>query len=223
MMMLDSYQANRPAIEIRPIGFSSGIDLLKNMKTDDPFDLFLLDILMPGINGIELAKEIRRQNDDATIIFLTQSKDYSFDAFEISAAQYILKPVKERTFFPILDKIIPLLKQEKERYFMFSMSRRAIRVPFSSITCVEFASRKLNVYLENGTMLTSKCLRTSFSNAIAFLLQDNRFFHVHQSFVINIEHVVELKSNSLIVKNDIEIPIPRNKLSIVKEKYFSFH
>ena len=223
LMMLGAYQANRPAIDIRPNCFSSGAELLESMKVANSFDLFLLDILMPGINGIELAKEIRKQNDDAVIIFLSQSKDYTFEAFKVSAAQYILKPVKERTLFPILDKIVPLLKQERERYFMLSMSEKTVRLPFSSIVCVEFANRKLYAYLENGSVLVSKCLRTSFSNTISPLLQDSRFLHVHQSFAVNIEHVMELRSNSFITKNDIEVPIPRNKLAAAKERYFSFH
>jgi len=222
-MMLNAYRANRPTIKIQPYSFLSGIELLESVKFGNLFDLFLLDILMPGLNGIELAKEIRKQNNDAAIIFLTQSMDYTFDAFRVSATQYLLKPVKERTLFPILDKIISLLKQEKERYFTLSMPESTVKIPHSSIICVEFADRKLNVYLNNGSVKVSKCLRTSFSNAIAPLLQDGRFFHVHQSFIVNIDHVLELKSNSFIAVNDIEVPIPRNKYATAKAKYFSFH
>jgi DNA-binding LytR/AlgR family response regulator len=176
---------------------------------------------MPDLNGIELAGKIRNQTDSAVIIFITQYENFAFEAFKVSAAQYIQKPIKEKIFFPILDQVIPSLK--KDRYYLLSTPHSIVNILFSSIICVEFVNRKLKFYLENGTILESKSLQTSFSKAMAPLLADSRFFRVHQAFVVNISHVTELKIDSFVAKSDIIIPIPRTKYVEAKRKYLSFH
>ena len=221
-ILLKKYIKERPGIDIVSYCFASGEDLLRSMSEGNSFDLLLLDILMPGLSGIELAREIRKLNEEATMIFLTISKKHALEAYGVSAVQYILKPLKAQTLFPVLDKIIPTINQEKIRYFLLSTSDSEVKIPYQSIICVELYHRKLKVYLDNGKILYGKYIRASFSENIAPLLEDSRFIFAHRSFAINIDKAEELKKSELIMKNGVIVPVSRNRYVEIKEAYQSY-
>jgi len=222
MALLEKYRIERPGLEMHMEKFGSGEKLLKSITAGSAFDLLLLDILMPGLCGIELAREIRRFGDDSAIVFLTSSKKHALDAYSVSATQYILKPITEINLFPVLDDVIPTLKQRKERFFLLSTPERDVKMPFSSIIYVELDNRRLCVCLDNGSILYSKYLRTIFAEAVAPLLQDKRFLCPHKSFVLNVEKVEGLDKDAFIMKNDIQVPVSRFRYNEAKEAYFSY-
>ncbi|MCL2618996.1 MAG: LytTR family DNA-binding domain-containing protein [Defluviitaleaceae bacterium] len=220
-MLLKKYNTERPETPIVPRYFSTGMDLLGSMNDGQMYDLFLLDIQMPGINGIELAKSIREKHDDAVIIYITKYTDYAFEAYGVRAAHYLQKPVKESTLFPVLDKVLTTAVSKKKSHYILSSGEGLVSIPFSSIICAELSNRRLRLHLENGQTITSKSLQTSFSKSIAPLLKDERFLHVHQAFVVNIAHVVEQRSNSFVAKHGIVIPISRNRYGDAKKKFLA--
>jgi len=219
--LLDKYLRERPGVELEYTCFSSGVDLLKSLAAGNKYNLLLLDIIMPDINGIELAVKIREYNKNAAMIFLTVSRDHALEAYGVSAVQYILKPIKMYTLFPVLDNVIPTLFQEKERYFLVSTPNSDIKIPFSSIICVELNHRRLKIYLENGKILLSKYIRTTFTDTAAPLLQDNRFICPHKSYVINIDQTIELTKNEFLMKNDITVPVSRLNHADMKNAYMA--
>jgi len=219
--LLDKYLYERPGVELRYDCFSSGVDLLKSMAAGNIYNLLLLDIIMPEINGIELAGRIREYNDNAAMIFLTVSKDHALQAYGVSAVQYILKPVKAHTLFPVLDKILPTLTRRSESYFLLSAPESEIKIPFSSIICTELNHRRLKIYLDNGKVLFSKYIRTTFTEIVAPLLQDDRFIRPHKSFVVNVDKADELTKNEFIMKNEIVVPVSRLNYTDVKNVYLS--
>jgi len=220
--LLEKYIEERPGVVMQFSCFSSGVELLKSMAAGNEYNLLLLDIIMPEINGIELARKIREYNEDAVMIYLTVSKDHALEAYGVSAVQYILKPIKMHTLFPVLDSVIPTLKQEKERYFMLSRTESDIRIPFSSIICVELNHRRLKIYLDNGKTVFSKYIRTTFPDTVAPLLLDERFIRPHKSFVINLDKAKELTKNVFILKNDIIAPVSRLKYAEMRNAYLSY-
>jgi len=219
--LLKKYLNERPGFEMQYTCFSSGEELLNSMAAGKVYDLLLLDIIMPDLDGIELARKIREYNENAAMIFLTVSKDHALEAYGVSALQYILKPIKMRTLFPVLDSVMPTLSQEKERYFLLSTPESDVKIPYSSIVCVELNHRRLKIYLENGKTLFSKYIRTTFTDTIAPLLQDNRFICPHKSFVINIDKTLELTKNEFVMKNDIIAPVSRLHHADMRSAYLS--
>jgi len=219
--LLDKYLKERPGVELRYDCFSSGVDLLKSMASGSNYNLLLLDIIMPEINGIELAGRIREYNENAAMIFLTVSRDHALEAYGVSAVQYILKPVKTQTLFPVLDNVLPTLTKKKERYFLLSAPESEIKIPFSSIVCIELNHRRLKAYLDNGKVLFSKYIRTTFIETVAPLLQDDRFFRPHKSFVVNVEKAEELTKSEFIMKNDIIVPVSRLNYAEMRNMYLS--
>ncbi|MCL2579427.1 MAG: LytTR family DNA-binding domain-containing protein [Oscillospiraceae bacterium] len=222
LSLLEKYKAKHTELKIMPESFSSSQSLLKKLKSGAHFDLFLLDIQMPGISGMDLAKKIRKQSEEAAIIFLTQYIDYAYEAFQISAAQYLQKPIKERIFFPVLNKVIPTLLKDKDRHYMLSTGEGLMNIPYSRIVCAELTNRRISMHLDDGTVHVSKSLQISFSRAVASLLEDSRFVHVHQAFVVNIAHVTEQKNHFFITKGGLAVPISRNRYVDAKKRYLSY-
>jgi len=202
--------------------FHSGEELLASLDCGNYYDLYLLDIILPEKNGIDLAKDIRARDITTHIIFSTASADYALSAFDVSAYHYLLKPIDTEKLFPVLDKIISLLELNDECFFMFPASGcRFVKVPFSSIVCAELANRTIVLYLTTCEELRSKTLRTSFLKTVAPLLEDNRFINPHKSYIVNMDWIEELTGKSFIIKGNREIFIPRYRYTEAKKKYFS--
>lgn len=216
--LLEKYQKDRPGLSIQTTGFCSGTDLLESLKTEK-YNVFLLDILMPGLSGLELAGRLRAQDEDVPLIFLTSSTDYALEAFGLRATHYILKPVGERDLFPVLDKIVSVRKRQRECFFLVSTAEGRVNVLFSSIICAESVGRALRISLENGGSLCSKTIREPFLSAVAPLLEDSRFLCAHKSYVLNMDMVETLTGRSFLMKGGEEIPIPRYKYAAAKTEY----
>lgn len=90
--LLKQYMYEHLEYEIKIYSFSAPLELLSYVEEHGAFDVLLLDIYMAGMLGTDAARELRRHGDDGEIIFLTTSKDHSLDAFEVDAAQYLVKP-----------------------------------------------------------------------------------------------------------------------------------
>ena len=100
--LADRFVQEHPELGLRIEFFFSPVDLLEHLDEKGGFDLYLLDILMPHMKGIELAQRIRERGEPAEIIFLTISREYALDAFEVDASGYLLKPLEWEKFQRVL-------------------------------------------------------------------------------------------------------------------------
>ncbi|MCL2604439.1 MAG: LytTR family DNA-binding domain-containing protein [Defluviitaleaceae bacterium] len=220
--LLNMYRNERPGMDIHYGVFDSSEQLADALGAGQRFNLYLLDVLMPKIDGIALAQQIRAVDMDATVVFLTQSEDYALDAYRVSAMQYIVKPINKGILFTILDKIIAGQKQEEELFYVLSAPGRTVNILYSSIVAIEYIGRALRFHLTNGQYIESKTIRSAFSQAVAEIVKDKRFLSVHQSFVINMTHVRELHNRFIYMNNNLEVPIPRPKFVTVKNAYLRY-
>ena len=91
--LLMSFMEENAAAAFQVKVFSSAAQLLASMSSEPPYHLYLLDILMPDRNGIDLGREIHNYNPSSLVIYLSSSPDFAMDAFHVFAFQYIVKPV----------------------------------------------------------------------------------------------------------------------------------
>lgn len=103
--------------------FQNGFSLLDAIDQGKRFDITILDILMPGENGIEIARNIRASGTDTEIIFLTSSPEYAVDSYEVKAQNYLLKPVTEEKFFVSIDSILAELDEKDTASFIIYRQR----------------------------------------------------------------------------------------------------
>jgi len=220
--LLEMYQKERLGIEFEISIFDNGSKLLEDIIKNGVYDIYLLDIVMPPPDGITLAHQIRKFDAQASLVFLTHTESFAMDAFRVSAVQYLLKPVCKDSLFITLDKIIAERRKQKDRFFTVAAPERTVTLLHSSVVVVEKTGRTLRFHLENGEYVDSKAVRMSFDASLSGLLQDERFLRVHQSFAINMDYVSELRNTMFVMKNGVEITIPRPKFTAVKQAYIKY-
>lgn len=190
--------------------YENGADLLEDVRRTGSFDIYILDILMPLLNGIDLGIQLRELNTDSKIFYLTSSPDYAIRAFQAKAWEYLLKPVKRSELFPALDEAISLLTVKKENGIVVKTSHSSIRLTFDSILYAELNKKNIHYHLTNGKVIQSTSIRTSFSEAVQELLRDSRFYMCSASMILNLYHVAEINHDSLVFQNGTALYLSRH-------------
>jgi DNA-binding LytR/AlgR family response regulator len=166
------------------------------------YDLILLDIVMDGTNGVELARTIRESDKDAVIIFITSSREYALQGYDVNALHYLLKPVDA----DVLERLIVSSYQDKFQYdfFIFKSGALTQRIPIKEIIALETTGRKVTIMLPDKTL--------HYSGKLTELLEElpqNHFVRCHNAFAVNISNIRELTRTSAITVNGKIIPISR--------------
>lgn len=202
--------------------FSSAEELLQFVDRHGGFDLYLLDIIMPGANGIQLGSVLRGKGDDGLIAYLTTSPDFAMDAYGVEAFQYLLKPIEMASLFRCLDKAADHLDRQRTKMVSIKMSHAIRMVPVQDILYAERVKRLVCYYICDGSMINSATFNGSFQNAVAPLLEHGEFFLVGPSFAVNLCHVTEITKHDLLIAGGHRIAIPRRKYESIKMEWFNY-
>lgn len=206
--LLEKYQQTRPGLESQAEYFLSGAELLDQAEERGGYDLYLLDILMPGENGISVGKRLRQMGKQGELIFLTSSNDYAADSYEVRAFFYLLKPVEEEKLFRVLDQAVEKLTQQEKKTLLLETREGTRCVPLDRILYAERAGRVMRCHCTDG-VLDSQTLRMPFREAAAPLLADPRFYLCGASFVLNFRHVTSIKGQEALLDNGEALTLPR--------------
>lgn len=130
--------------------FRSGGQLLDAARAER-FTLYLLDVLMPGMTGMDAAREIRSFDAAADIIFLTTSPGFAYESYGVRAAEYLLKPINAKLLYPVLDKLY-LREQKPQDGLTVKSNGMLVRLPFSQLSYVEVNGKHLFFNMADGTV-----------------------------------------------------------------------
>ncbi|MBQ6811006.1 MAG: response regulator transcription factor, partial [Firmicutes bacterium] len=208
--LLEQYQAAHPATEIRADTYTSAAALLEQLRTNALYDLYILDILMPDCNGIDLGLTIRGIDPGGALFYLSISSDYAVDSYRTKASGYFLKPLKEETLFPALDDVIDQWKWEHNAYTMVKTREGLRRLDFRSVVYGELEGHCICYHLTDGSEIKGMSLRIAFRDAAADFLKDERFALCAASFFVNLFHVEMVEHDGLRLKNGQLLPLSRN-------------
>ncbi len=220
--LVGAYQRRHPSLEIEVSRFSSVQELAEELENGEVYQLFLLDILMPGCTGIEFAQTLRQAGGQQAFIFVSVSREYALEAFSVDAMQYVLKPVEETALFAAIDKAVHAMQIEMAKSLAISTQAGIKTIYYHNIVFVECAGHFVHFHLTDQTSLCSKTLRQSFASYVAPLLADSRFVRTHHSFVVNKQHVQKLSQREFLLSGDHVVPIARDKFADVKASYLNF-
>lgn len=207
--MAEAYCRLHPELNISFRKFGSGNDLLTSISTRTRFDIYLLDILMPDINGIEAGCAIRENDSTAAIIYLTSSPDYALQSYQVDAGGYLLKPVSEKDLFTVLDKVITKLDAEDKKRYVFQIPHGGIEsIPYSHLLYLEYYQHRLIAHTTENKTLESIYHRESFQELTASLT-DDRFVKIAASLIVNMQHIRSMNSRELRLSNEEKLSISR--------------
>ncbi len=197
--------------------FHSATELLETMRTRR-FDLLLLDILMPGVTGMEAAKEIRCSNSEIPIIFLTSSRDFAVESYRVDAKDYIMKPARKEEIFPSISKQLTIYKQE-DAYLTLKTGNGIIKLPFSQIVYVEVINRSVQFILTNSEMHESYGYLTDYESD---LLSVPYFYKPHRSYIVNLHQVTGLNKLGFTTVVGKAVPVARDAYPKAKAAYLKY-
>lgn len=220
--LLEQYKEFCPGTEFEVEKFTDPSELKNKIQKKEMADIYILDILMSGITGIDLGSEIRQEEGKSVIIYITSSNDFALDAYELHAVRYLLKPIANDKFFEALKYALSCTELRKSPVYLVKTKSGLVPVPHSNIEYIENSSRMLEVHLTDGRQLKSIFMRKAFEEEIGTLIEDKRFMQVHKSFLINMVYIKRLNGNSVIMDSGVSIPISRKNAANVKREYLLF-
>ena len=211
--LLQIWQAERQTT-LRYQTFRNATGLL-DAAEKERFTLYLLDIMMPGTNGMAAAREIRGFDDAAEIVFLTSSAGFAYESYGVRALDYLLKPIQGSTLFPILDRL-SLREQRPQEGLTLKCGPTLVRVPFSQLAFVEVMNKHLSFHLTDGQL---REVAGSLREYEDLLLTRPEFMRVGRSYIVNILQVRELSPAGISTFSGKTIPIPRRLYPQIQKDY----
>ena len=196
--------------------FNDG-DSLLNAHKKDPFDLIFIDIVMPMLNGIDTCKEIRMFDKNVKLVFLTTSKEFAIESYQVKAFNYLLKPIDEHLLYCVLDEFL-------EDYLVNSKTitvkalYSTFKIKLMDIEYIESDNKHVLVHCIDNRLIRSTTPLYSIEKDI---LKEDCFFKSHRSYIINLYYVDSFTNKDVTMQNGTIIPISRSLKKEFEETYFS--
>lgn len=195
--------------------FSAGEDILVYYEERErPFQLIFMDIIMTGMNGIDTIRRLRTYDRDVSIIFLTTTRDYAVESYEVNATGYLLKPLVKEQIFHYLDYF--LLEWESPKLALHvGGSYRYIR--YGDICYIESNDHILLLGLRDGEIIKYH----EKLDAIEKDLSDKRFLRCHKSYLVNMDYIDRVEE-MFILKNEKKIPFRIREKKKMSDYYYQY-
>lgn len=200
--------------------FQSGEELL---LSDEHIDILFLDIQMNGRNGMETARELRKKDKKIIIIFVTAIEDYVFQAFDVGAFHYIVKPIDDGKFEDILWRAVEEwslqsqdVKESEEKYIMINNHGIHTKVMLDEIIYAEVFNRKVVLHKEDGIM--------EYYGKLSDLeaVTGDSFFRPHRAYLINFKYVEKYNASTIYLEKGTVLMAKQNYPEFVK-KYMKYN
>ncbi|MCH5266472.1 MAG: response regulator transcription factor [Lachnospiraceae bacterium] len=220
--MIQTYCSQHPELNISLHRFTSGRELLESIHRQKHFNIYLLDILMPDANGIEVGTAIRQSDSTAVILYLTSSPDYALQSYQVDAGGYLLKPFNETELFTTLDKVLAKLDAEEQKRLVIQISRDSIEsIPYSHLIYLEYYQHRLIAHTVEGKIVESIYHRKSFPE-LAASLADSRFVKANASVVINMQHIRNINSKEVQLSDGKNLVLSRQYSTMAKKTFMNY-
>jgi len=181
--------------------FSSAENFLFSYEEENDFDILLLDVEMGQMDGVSLAKTIRKNNKTVQIVFITGYSDYIAEGYEVSALHYLMKPVKQEKLFEVLNRATEKL-EKNERLLTLELSGEMIRIPLHEIRYLDVNGNYVTIH-GKADYTVKKTLGEMLKEL------DERFFKVGRSCIVNLNTVQRITKTDCYLSDGSILPLPR--------------
>ena len=189
--------------------FADGIQVLEEYKKE--YDLILLDIEMPVMNGMDAAEKIREIDEDVVLMFITNMAQYAIRGYSVGALDFIMKPITYYTFSMKMTRALKRVKPKEEANLILNTSDGLKSLETKQIYYVEVQNRMLHYHTDEGEIIVRGTLQGAEE-----LLQQYSFAKCNHWYIVNLAHVKEVAKNVAVV-GPYEVEISRrNKTSFLK-------
>lgn len=220
--LMNEYISSTPDKEILFSIYGSAEELLNAIEKTGNFDLYILDIIMDEMNGIDLGLKLRTMDKNNKIIYLTNSVEFALDAFKVRAYHYILKPIKKDEFFSVLDEATDIITSHNAKSFLVKTKEGTVKLNYDSILYAELCRRVITYHLINGKSIDSITIRTPFSEAVHELIQDKRFILCGTSLLVNLHHITSVENDMILFKSTHKVYLSKKACREIRSVWYDF-
>lgn len=208
------YFASYPELSAEVYEYTSAMELLSQIDIQGNFDILLMDIFLPGILGIEAARQLRESGNNCQIIFLTTSRDYAVDAFAVNAVHYIMKPYSVPDFFDAMDKAVGKAAENNKQYLRIINRGNVFAINLKVVLYVESINHSQFIYSINERPIE---LRMTMSELFETLSHSSCDFHrVGKAYIVNLKQIRQLSSKEVIFSGGKRLNVPRGAFNHLK-------
>jgi DNA-binding LytR/AlgR family response regulator len=219
VQLINQYRTERN-IDFEYAAFTNGLSLISVLEKGKRFDIYCMDIIMPGFTGIEAAKAVREFDKTAPILFFTSSHDFALESYSVKAVNYVLKPVTKEKLFFTFDDLLERINAEKNNDSIIVKSHEGIlKILIANLVFVEVNGRNVMYHLVSGKVI--ECTE-QFSTVSEKLSGYKRFLKTHRSYMINMQYVDTIDNNGVTLQTRASVPIAQGKARDIKQKYLAF-
>ena len=189
---------------------------LKFLDAKEKFDIILLDIMMPGFNGMEMAHRLRRFDEDTVIIFVTSMEQYAIEGYSVSAVGFLIKPAKYEQLCGVLDKAMQIVKQKISGTIMVKTYTELITVEIATIEFAEVKGHSLILHTQNGEITTKGTLKELIDK-----IESYHFIRCNNYAIVNARYIRAIRDNTVVLPS-AELEISRRKKAEFIEAYLRY-
>ena len=194
--------------------FQAAADLIESFKLK-AFDIVFLDIEMPGTDGLELSKQLRKLSSEVIIVFLTSHVEYAIKGYEVNALRYLLKPITAEALKEIIDHVSSKIYDGKALWVR--SEDREVKVKLDDILYIE----ALNQYVLIRTSGEEIRVRGMISDYEEKLVKED-FFRIHRSYIVPLGKIVKTGNTEVILEGNVIIPLSRSKKKELNDKMLDY-
>ena len=198
--ILNNWAAARQ-VAVHVEAFTSAESFLFHYAEDKAYDILLLDIEMGAMDGVTMAKQVRKDNETVQIVFITGYSEYIAEGYEVAALHYLMKPVKEDKLFAVLDRALEKQKQN-ERHLNLELSGEMVRIPFYEIRYLDVHQNYVTIHGKQDC--TIKRTLGEFEKEL-----DDRFHRVGRAMILNLKYIQRVTKTDVHLSDGTVLPLPR--------------
>ena len=217
-MLLSGYASARH-IRFSVERFENPSDLLDELDKGEKYDIYLLDVYMPGLTGVSIATELRRRNDESPVIFLTSSRDHAVEAFGVGATHYLLKPYTKDDFFAAMDKAMHSTLQDKPKTVLMKTVNGYHNISISKIVYCESSNHNQTICFVDEEPTS---VRISQAELWEKLSPFGQFYLCGKTYIINLEQIEKILSDTVEMTTGNCLAVPRRSMSALKNAYMDY-
>lgn len=196
--------------------YGTGEDLL---KADSVYDIIFLDIQMNGMNGIDTARALRQKADNTVLIFITSVKEYVFDAFDVAAFHYLIKPIEENKFWEVCDRAVLEVTKKKQNpsgQIFIKTRSQSITLEQSDVLYIESRAKKVEIHTKTNIVEAYAAISELEKQLVG------SFYRCHRGYLVNMAFIAGYENDSITLNNGETIILSKDKYSEFVKVYMRY-
>lgn len=213
--MIRNYSQER-GLDIRLQLFRGGEELLEALHRQRQFHILFLDIYMPGLSGVDVARNIRATHDGTAIIFATTSQEHGMDSFDVQASDYLVKPFREEDVFRTLDWCVEHIP-ESFRCLSIYVEGELRELPLSSIQFVDVYGHQSRIHTGREILAVRRGL-----DDLELAIHSRDFLRCHRSFLVNMNYIQGVEGTDFQMPDGILVPISSSHVARIRNQFIDW-